>query len=186
MELLLVPEQKVHSLSPQPGWSPWGAGQLWNTVPPDLRNTVTLTHFKSKLKTHLFRLAYTLLLQKKSETAVLDKMLQETVGVLSKKESQKFMRFLQDQSLLGEFPVLHRNEVEKHGLVQSLVQVYGLHSITVTQRLLQKLQRNDLLEKLSEEEYKPEGKGHRQYVGCRGRSGAGKLHRQCVGCRGRS
>ncbi|KAK7880132.1 hypothetical protein WMY93_033199 [Mugilogobius chulae] len=36
------------------------APQLWNTLPPDLRNTDTLTHFKSKLKTHLFRLAYSL------------------------------------------------------------------------------------------------------------------------------
>ncbi|KAK7879349.1 hypothetical protein WMY93_033872, partial [Mugilogobius chulae] len=83
-------------------------------------------------------------------------MLLKTIKSLSEEESEEFKSSLQDESLMGEFPVLHRDEVEKAGLVQSLVQVYGLHSITVTQRLLQKLQRNDLLKKLSEWNYKPE------------------------------
>ncbi|KAJ0023088.1 hypothetical protein NQD34_002987 [Periophthalmus magnuspinnatus] len=31
---------------------------LWNSLPHDLRNTHSLPHFKSKLKTHLFRKAF--------------------------------------------------------------------------------------------------------------------------------
>uniref|UniRef100_A0A3P9HUM9 Reverse transcriptase domain-containing protein n=1 Tax=Oryzias latipes TaxID=8090 RepID=A0A3P9HUM9_ORYLA len=34
------------------------APQLWNSLPPDLRNTDTLPLFKSKLKTHLFKQSY--------------------------------------------------------------------------------------------------------------------------------
>ncbi|KAI3360888.1 hypothetical protein L3Q82_012901, partial [Scortum barcoo] len=34
------------------------APQLWNTLPPDLRNTDSLPTFMSKLKTHLFKIAY--------------------------------------------------------------------------------------------------------------------------------
>uniref|UniRef100_A0A8C6PAN5 Reverse transcriptase domain-containing protein n=1 Tax=Nothobranchius furzeri TaxID=105023 RepID=A0A8C6PAN5_NOTFU len=36
------------------------APRLWNSLPPDSRNTDFLLSFKSKLKTHLFNLAYTL------------------------------------------------------------------------------------------------------------------------------
>jgi len=32
------------------------APQLWNSLPPDLRNIDSPSHFKSKLKTHLFRI----------------------------------------------------------------------------------------------------------------------------------
>ena len=34
------------------------APQLWNSLPPDLRNLTSLSLFKSRLKTHLFRTAY--------------------------------------------------------------------------------------------------------------------------------
>uniref|UniRef100_A0A8C6LBK5 Reverse transcriptase domain-containing protein n=1 Tax=Nothobranchius furzeri TaxID=105023 RepID=A0A8C6LBK5_NOTFU len=34
------------------------APQLWNSLPPDLRNIDSLTLFKTRLKTHLFRLAF--------------------------------------------------------------------------------------------------------------------------------
>ena len=36
------------------------APQLWNNLPPDLRNCDSLTTFKKRLKTHLFRTAYSL------------------------------------------------------------------------------------------------------------------------------
>ncbi|XP_029924039.1 uncharacterized protein LOC115371064 [Myripristis murdjan] len=36
------------------------APQLWNSLPLDLRNTTSVNLFKSKLKTHLFRLAHSL------------------------------------------------------------------------------------------------------------------------------
>ncbi|KAK0139189.1 hypothetical protein N1851_024269 [Merluccius polli] len=36
------------------------APQLWNSLPPDLRNCDSLPLFKSRLKTHLFRTAYSL------------------------------------------------------------------------------------------------------------------------------
>ena len=36
------------------------APQLWNSLPPDLRNSDSLLSFKSRLKTHLFRSAYSL------------------------------------------------------------------------------------------------------------------------------
>ncbi|KAK7124121.1 hypothetical protein R3I93_022282 [Phoxinus phoxinus] len=38
----------------------FSAPQLWNSLPPDLRNIDSLSLFKSKLKTHLFRIAYSL------------------------------------------------------------------------------------------------------------------------------
>ena len=36
------------------------APRLWNSLPPGLRNIDSLSHFKSQLKTHLFRTAYSL------------------------------------------------------------------------------------------------------------------------------
>ncbi|XP_055015095.1 protein NLRC3-like [Boleophthalmus pectinirostris] len=57
---------------------------------------------------------------------------------------------------MGQFPIINRNEVERDGVVKSLVQVYGVHSITVAQSLLQKLHRTDLLKTLSRWKYHPE------------------------------
>ncbi|KAK7880831.1 hypothetical protein WMY93_032544 [Mugilogobius chulae] len=72
----------------------------------------------------------------------LERRLQEALGPLSEDESQKVQTYLQDQSLMGEFQILHRKDVEKDGLIKSLLHVYGENSFTVTQRLLEHLQRN--------------------------------------------
>ncbi|XP_055081569.1 NLR family CARD domain-containing protein 3-like [Periophthalmus magnuspinnatus] len=96
------------------------------------------------------------LLEDRGGPAALELLLQETFGALSEEESLKLMSFLEDQSLMGEFSILHRNDVEKDDLVKSMVHVYGVHSITVTHRLLQKLQRKDLLKKLSQRKCDPE------------------------------
>ena len=34
--------------------------KLWNNTPPDIRNELNMETFKSKLKTHLFELAFNL------------------------------------------------------------------------------------------------------------------------------
>ena len=34
------------------------APRLWNSLPPDTRNSLSLSTFRSKLKTHLFKLAF--------------------------------------------------------------------------------------------------------------------------------
>ena len=36
------------------------APRLWNSLPPDTRNSLSLSTFRSKLKTHLFKLAFPL------------------------------------------------------------------------------------------------------------------------------
>ncbi|KAK7880825.1 hypothetical protein WMY93_032538 [Mugilogobius chulae] len=72
----------------------------------------------------------------------LERRLQEALGPLSEDESQKVQAYLQDQSLMGEFQILHSKDVEKDGLIKSLLHVYGENSFTVTQRLLEHLQRN--------------------------------------------
>ncbi|KAJ0069805.1 hypothetical protein NL108_014672 [Boleophthalmus pectinirostris] len=83
-------------------------------------------------------------------------MLEELVEALSEDEFQKFKNILADESSMGQFPIINRNEVERDGVVKSLVQVYGVHSITVAQSLLQKLHRRDLLKTLSRWNYHPE------------------------------
>ncbi|KAK7880829.1 hypothetical protein WMY93_032542 [Mugilogobius chulae] len=78
----------------------------------------------------------------------------KTLEVLSKGESQKFQTYLQDQSLMGEFQILHRKDVEKDGLIKSLLHVYGENSFTVTQRLLEHLQRNKKLKSTLTQRFK--------------------------------
>uniref|UniRef100_A0A3Q3FGZ3 Reverse transcriptase domain-containing protein n=1 Tax=Labrus bergylta TaxID=56723 RepID=A0A3Q3FGZ3_9LABR len=59
---LLLPFNSLHH---PPACPPWGsrafsrsAPHLWNSLPPQIRNIDTLSIFKSHLKTHLFKLAY--------------------------------------------------------------------------------------------------------------------------------
>ena len=39
----------------------WSAPSLWNSLPPDICTSDTVSTFKSRLKTHLFRVAYSVL-----------------------------------------------------------------------------------------------------------------------------
>uniref|UniRef100_A0A8C6SNU5 NACHT domain-containing protein n=1 Tax=Neogobius melanostomus TaxID=47308 RepID=A0A8C6SNU5_9GOBI len=72
--------------------------------------------------------------------------LEETLGGLSKHELKKFKRLLMDQSEKKELVIL-RSELDTD-LSKALIKAHGVHSISVTKRLLQELKKNDLVEKL--------------------------------------
>ncbi|KAK7880515.1 hypothetical protein WMY93_032841 [Mugilogobius chulae] len=80
---------------------------------------------------------------------VVEHILQETVGTLAHKEFEKFKSFLKEESAMGEFQVIPSDELKQDELVKSLIRVHGVRSILVSQRLLLKLKRKDLHEKLS-------------------------------------
>ena len=77
-------------------------------------------------------------------------MLKEIFEELSENELENFKRILSDQNLMEEFQTIPRNELEEEeDLSEVILTVYGIYSISVTRKVLQKLQRNDLLQYLN-------------------------------------
>uniref|UniRef100_A0A667W930 Pyrin domain-containing protein n=1 Tax=Myripristis murdjan TaxID=586833 RepID=A0A667W930_9TELE len=92
--------------------------------------------------------------------AALKELLLETLNDLGDKELKEFKWYLQAEILEG-LPAIPKSRLEKADrpdTVDQMVQTYNQHCLEVTKKVLMKINRNDLVQNLSNTGSEPEGK----------------------------
>ncbi|XP_078140919.1 NACHT, LRR and PYD domains-containing protein 3-like [Centroberyx gerrardi] len=82
-----------------------------------------------------------------------------TLEHLGDEEFKKFKWFLQQADMLEGFPAIPKSRLEnadRQDTVDQMVQTYNQHSLEVTKKVLQKINRNDLVQSLSNTSSGPE------------------------------
>ncbi|XP_071388901.1 NACHT, LRR and PYD domains-containing protein 3-like [Centroberyx affinis] len=82
----------------------------------------------------------------------------ETLEDLGDEELKIFQWFLQQDDILEGFPAIRKSKVEKanrQDTVDQMVQTYNQHSLEVTKKVLMKINRNDLVQSLSNSSSEP-------------------------------
>lgn len=70
---------------------------------------------------------------------------------LKQEEFKEFKWFLQDSDILTDLPCIPRQRLEKGDMldvVDLMLQTYSQQSVELTKKVLQKIHRNDLVQKL--------------------------------------
>ncbi|XP_071399232.1 NACHT, LRR and PYD domains-containing protein 3-like isoform X2 [Centroberyx affinis] len=86
------------------------------------------------------------------------RLLIETLEDLGDEELKIFQWFLQQNDILEGFPAIRKSKVEKanrQDTVDQMVQTYNQHSLEVTKKVLMKINRNDLVQSLSNSSSEP-------------------------------
>ncbi|XP_071394323.1 NACHT, LRR and PYD domains-containing protein 3-like [Centroberyx affinis] len=86
----------------------------------------------------------------------------ETLQDLGHEEFKSIKWFLQQDDILEGFPAIKKSKVEKanrQDTVDQMVQTYNQHSLEVTKKVLMKINRNDLVQSLSNSSSGPEDVG---------------------------
>ncbi|XP_071380139.1 NACHT, LRR and PYD domains-containing protein 3-like isoform X2 [Centroberyx affinis] len=87
------------------------------------------------------------------------RLLIKTLEDLGDEELKIFQWFLQQDDILEGFPAIKKSKVEKanrQDTVDQMVQTYNQHSLEVTKKVLMKINRNDLVQSLSNSSSGPE------------------------------
>lgn len=88
-----------------------------------------------------------------------------TLEDLGEEEFNKFKWFLQQPDSLRDFPAVKKGRLQTANLwdtVDAMVQTYRLPgAVEVTKKVLEKINRNDLVQSLSESRSGPEGQSHK-------------------------
>ncbi|XP_071401383.1 NACHT, LRR and PYD domains-containing protein 3-like isoform X1 [Centroberyx affinis] len=87
------------------------------------------------------------------------RLLIKTLDDLRHEEFKIFQWFLQQDDILEGFPAIKKSKVEKanrQDTVDQMVQTYNQHSLEVTKKVLMKINRNDLVQSLSNSSSGPE------------------------------
>lgn len=88
-------------------------------------------------------------------------LLLETLDDLGEDELKIFKWFLQQAEILEDFPAIPRSRLEKADKLDTLdliVQTYNEQSVEVTKKVLTKINRNDLVQNLSNVSLRPKRK----------------------------
>ncbi|XP_078138485.1 uncharacterized protein LOC144538283 [Centroberyx gerrardi] len=83
----------------------------------------------------------------------------ETLEHLGEEEFKKFKWFLQQGDSLEGFPAIKKSRLEKENrlyTVDRMVQIYSGNTLEVTKKVLMKINRNDLVQSLSDSSSGPE------------------------------
>ncbi|XP_078142480.1 protein NLRC3-like [Centroberyx gerrardi] len=83
----------------------------------------------------------------------------ETLEHLGEEEFEKFKWFLQQDDSLESFPAIKKSRLEKENrlyTVDQMVQTYSRNTLDVTKKVLMKINRNDLVQSLSDSSSEPE------------------------------
>lgn len=84
--------------------------------------------------------------------AAVKELLLETLDDLGEEELKTFKWFLQQAEILEDFPAIQRSRLEKADrldTVDMIVKTYNKQSVEVTKIVLTKINRNDLVQSLS-------------------------------------
>ncbi|XP_074538984.1 uncharacterized protein LOC141800390 [Halichoeres trimaculatus] len=93
------------------------------------------------------------LIQKVATMSAVQQLLLETLHCLSQRELSEFKKFLKEivpKEGLKTISLTWRDGVERRGLVDQMMKTYGQRSVELTREVLEKMDRTDLIQMLSE------------------------------------